>query len=346
MLRRWRSWSSPRRPAANLQRLAAAGAAGDYGFYEAVDYAPARLATRAFERGGAIVHGASPGDDACSRSRIVLLGRPMQHRFERLPEFQATLLLLQERIPKAAAPYVHHAAIAGNRGVSSRPAMPVRVLPRPDTATPEVQFLSNGHYHVMVTNAGGGYSRWKDLAVTRWREDATRDHWGTFCYMRDLASGAFWSAAHQPTLTRAEHYEATSRKARVEFRRQDHDYETRLEIVVSPEDDIELRRLHITNCSRIRARDRRDELCGSGACAARQRTRRIPRSAISSCRRRSWRRARTSCARGGLAPWRARAVDVSSHGGARADPRITCRTKPTVCGLSAAAVRFAEPRGR
>ena len=45
----------------------------------------------------------------------------------------------------------------------------------------------------MITNAGGGYSRWKDIAVTHWREDATRDNWGTFCYLRDVASGEFWS---------------------------------------------------------------------------------------------------------------------------------------------------------
>ena len=57
---------------------------------------------------------------------------------------------------------------------------------RPNTPAPEVQLLSNGRYHVMVTNAGGGYSRWRDLAVTRWREDATRDNWGTFCYLRDV----------------------------------------------------------------------------------------------------------------------------------------------------------------
>ena len=52
----------------------------------------------------------------------------------------------------------------------------------------------------MITNAGGGYSRWKDIAVTRWREDGTCDNWGTFCYIRDMASGEFWSAAFQPTL--------------------------------------------------------------------------------------------------------------------------------------------------
>ena len=104
----------------------------------------------------------------------------------------------------------------------------------------------------MVTNAGGGSSRWKDLAVTRWREDITCDDWGTFCYLRDVASGEFWSTAHQPTLKRTEHYEAIFSEGRAEFRRRDFDLDTHTEIVVSPEDDIELRRVHITNRSRTR----------------------------------------------------------------------------------------------
>jgi cellobiose phosphorylase len=120
------------------------------------------------------------------------------------------------------------------------------------TATPEVQLLSNGRYHVMLSNAGGGYSRWKDLAVTRWREDQTCDNWGSFIYLRDLDSGEFWSATHQPTLKRAQSYEAMFSEGRAEYRRRDDDIESYSEIVVSPEDDIELRRLRVINRSRLR----------------------------------------------------------------------------------------------
>ena len=132
------------------------------------------------------------------------------------------------------------------------PAIAVRSFSGPDTPAPEVQLLSNGRYHVMVTNAGGGYSRWKDLAVTRWREDATSDNWGTFCYIRDVATGAFWSAAHQPTLQPADRFEAVFSEARAEFRSRTHQIESYTEIAVSPEDDVELRRLRLTNCGRTR----------------------------------------------------------------------------------------------
>ncbi len=104
----------------------------------------------------------------------------------------------------------------------------------------------------MITNAGGGYSRWKDTAVTRWREDTTRDNWGTFCYLRDVTSGEFWSTAYQPTLKQPDKYEAILSEARAEFRRRDHDIDTHTVIAVSPEDDIELRRITIRNRSRTR----------------------------------------------------------------------------------------------
>ena len=97
----------------------------------------------------------------------------MQKRFEADPLFQATMLLLQEKIPKATAFYSHSAELSDLRTTNGAAETPVRILSTANTPVPEVQLLSNGRYHVMVTNTGGGYSRWKDLAVTRWREDST-----------------------------------------------------------------------------------------------------------------------------------------------------------------------------
>jgi cellobiose phosphorylase len=239
---------APEEACGNLQRLDKDGLLGKFGFYEAVDYTPSRL-----PRGqrSALVRSFMAHHQGMSLLSLayLILDRPMQRRFESDPLFQATLLLLQERIPKATAFLVHAAELPAIRGTSSDPEIPVRVLDSPDTAAPEVQLLSNGRYHVMLTNAGGGYSRWKDLAVTRWREDATCDNWGTFCYVRDVASGEFWSTAYQPTLKRSPDYEAIFSEGRAEFRRRDHGFETHTEIVVSPEEDIELRRVRITNRS-------------------------------------------------------------------------------------------------
>lgn len=242
---------APERACQNLQRLATEGLAGPFGFYEAIDYTTSRL-----PRGqpGAVIRSFMAHHQGMVLLSLayLLLDRPMQRRFESDPMFQATALLLQERVPKAGAYQVHAAKHSAIRATVGDAQMPVRVLATADTLIPEVQLLSNGSYHVMVTNAGGGYSRWKDLAVTRWREDTTCDNWGTFCYIRDVASATFWSNTHQPTLRRAETYEAIFSVGRAEFRRRDLDYNTHTEIVVSPEDNIELRRVRITNCARTR----------------------------------------------------------------------------------------------
>src|SRR5471030_2034989 len=242
---------SPEAACQNLQRLAGDGLLGQYGMFEAIDYTPARVPRG---QSSAIVRSFMAHHQGMSLLSLayLLLEQPMQKRFVSDPQFQATTLLLQERIPTAIAFHFQTAELSDIRTASIGPEMPMRVVRSSDTPFPEVQLLSNGRYHVMVTNAGGGYSRWKDLAVTRWREDATCDNWGTFCYIRDVKSGVFWSNTHQPTLKRAETYEAIFSEGRAEFRRRDLDYETHTEIVVSPEDDIELRRVRITNRARMR----------------------------------------------------------------------------------------------
>jgi cellobiose phosphorylase len=233
----------------NLQKMSEDGFEGNYGFYEAVDYTPSRL-----PRGQSqvliqtfMVH--HQGMALLSLGHL-LLDKPMQKRFEAEPQFQSSLLLLQEQIPKSTGYYSAATEFADVTISSAYSEM--RVIKTPNTAFPEVQLLSNGKYHVMITNAGGGYSRWKDITVTRWREDSVCDNWGIFCYIRDVEKNEFWSAAFQPTLKEAENYEAVFSQGRAEFRRTDNKIETHTEIIVSPEDDIEIRRMHLTNRSGVK----------------------------------------------------------------------------------------------
>ena len=235
----------------NLQRLAEGGAQGRFGLYEAIDYTPARLPlgqTSALVRSFMVHH---QGMSLLALD-YALLGKPMQRRFESDPQFQATSLLLQERIPRTAAEYIHTSGVPETDSHSRAAEARLRVFADPDRLRPAVQLLSNGHYHVMLSSAGGGYSRCGELAVTRWREDITRDHWGMFCYLRDVASGEYWSTTYQPTLKKTEVFEAIFSDARAEFRVRERDFDAHTEIVVSPEDDIELRRTRITNRSRTR----------------------------------------------------------------------------------------------
>ncbi len=327
---------APEEACLNLEELAAQGLEGKYGFYEAIDYTPTHLPrgqTSAVVRSFMAHH---QGMSLLSLASL-LLNRPMQRRFESDPSFQAIMLLLQERVPKATAFYSHTTELAEvHTALHDVEEMPIRVYTSPDTPVPEVQLLSNGRYHVMVTNAGGGYSRWKDLAVTRWREDSTCDNWGAFCYIRDVTTGAFWSTAYQPTLKASRQYEAIFSEGRAEFRRRDQDFDTHTEIAVSPEDDIELRRITITNrtrTSRMIEVTSYAEVVLASACSGRA----APGLQQSLCPDRDHPRAAgQSSARAGPAP-----LKNSRHGcsiswlctGLRP---VKSPMRPTVCGLSAA----------
>ena len=178
----------------------------------------------------------------------VLLDKPMQRRFRVIRCFAPQICCSRSGFPRPLRPVFPHASEASATHIRSAEAEgTMRVFTDPSGPSPEVHLLSNGTYHVVVTSAGGGYSRWRDLAVTRWREDATRDAFGTLCYLRDIQTQAVWSTAWQPTCVACKPYEAIFTQARAEFRRRDKEIETHAEISVSPEDDIELRRVTLTN---------------------------------------------------------------------------------------------------
>jgi len=231
----------------NYQRMADLGAHGSYGWYEAIDFTPKRLPEGKL---CAVVHAYMAHHQGMSLVAIqnVLLDGRMRDRFHADPLIQATELLLQELPPR-------HVALAEPRFEEVEFIAPIREIrasfPRsyksPHSATPQTQLLANGHYSLMVTAAGGGYSKWRNTAITRWREDPTRDAWGSFIYIRDMRSGRIWSATYQPTDKEPDDYTVIFHEDHAEYHRRDGDIMTTLNIVVSPEDNGEVRRLSITN---------------------------------------------------------------------------------------------------
>jgi cyclic beta-1,2-glucan synthetase len=246
---------APKEVLENLGRLQKEGMNGRYGFYEAIDYTPERFPPD--QKGGVILRTWMAHHQGMSLLALdnLLNGSPMQRRFHADPRIQAADLLLQERVPQLVPlknPPIETAEhVPSGRRVA---APPVRRYTTPHTLSPRAHLLSNGSYSVMVTNSGSGYSRRQQLAMTRWREDITTDTWGTFVFIRDLDTGDFWSTTYQPSGREAEDYEVTFSLDRAIWRRVDAGLETRTEVVVSPEDDAELRRVSITNHSQ-RARN-------------------------------------------------------------------------------------------
>ncbi len=231
----------------NFARLSNAGAAGRYGFREALDYTARRLPEGASV---AIVKSYMAHHQGMALVALgnVLNDRAMVERFHADPIVEATELLLQERVPRdvlVARPRAEEVKSAADVRDLVPPVL--RRFTSPHDAIPRTHVLSNGRYAVMVTAAGSGYSRWRDVAVTRWREDVTRDSWGSYLFLRDMHTGAVWSAGHQPSGTEADNYEVNYSEDHAEFSRRDGSIATGLTIVVSAEHDAEIRRVSLTN---------------------------------------------------------------------------------------------------
>jgi cyclic beta-1,2-glucan synthetase len=237
----------PKAAMRNFDRLQKLGGRGPYGWYEALDFSPARLpegtamapvrAFMAHHQGMILVAIANVLKDGMFRTW-----------FHSNSIIQASELLLQERTPgdsdrtresvdeMQSAPALLELAAAVPRRFTS-----------PHHVAPRTHLLSNGNYSVMLTAAGSGYSRWRDIAVTRWREDSTCDPWGFYVFLRDVANGEVWSAGYQPVGREPDSYDVAFFEDHAQISRRDGPILTSTEILVSGEDDAEVRRVSITN---------------------------------------------------------------------------------------------------
>lgn len=235
---------APALAAGNLRRMAEEGLLGETGFYEALEYAPARLPQGERQ---VLVRAQLARHQAATLLALArhLQGEPMQRRFQRDPELRAALGLLQEASPAAGAepPLRYEAVAAAGAVASTRPY--ARVL-KPDGAPlPEVQLLSNGRYHLALDSAGAAISRWEGVRLTR----AGHGETGLVCHVRDTASGATWANLVLPGAAAPDEAEAVLAEGRASLRRLDHGIEMRTDAVVAPADDVELRRIRIVNRS-------------------------------------------------------------------------------------------------
>ncbi|MBK8020023.1 MAG: hypothetical protein IPK19_01045 [Chloroflexi bacterium] len=237
----------PRAVIDNLCQLVRVGALDTYGLIEAVDYTSSRLP---LGRQRALVQEYMAHHQGMILLSLVnfLQEEIMVQRFHANPEIQSVDLLLLEQMPtQIEEKQIPPASV---ESTAQEEAIPLNLAPWELPAggmLPQVHYLSNGRYAVMLTGAGSGYSQWKGRAITRWRADTTLDEWGTWLYLHDRESGDLWSAGRQPIGGEPERLQAIFHPHKVELVRRDHGMTSRLEVVVPPDDDLEIRRLSVTN---------------------------------------------------------------------------------------------------
>lgn len=233
----------------NLKKLDDLGLLRDYGYYEAIDFS--RQPIRGGGRGVMVQTYMAHHEGMGFLSLVNFLNNnSIQRYFHSDARVRAVETLLHERIP--VLPPTHHIStrtrafsVEGIGEVSPS----VSKFDTPHTATPKTQLLHNGRYGLMITNSGGGYSRWNNLDITRWRSDRTCDSWGTFCYIYEPHSNKLWSNTYHPVGGKPETYSAEFALDRAVFRRTDNGIHTETEVIVSPEDDVEIRKITLINRS-------------------------------------------------------------------------------------------------
>jgi cyclic beta-1,2-glucan synthetase len=241
------------RAQANFALLASMGAAGNYGFYEALDFTPSRLRE---DQSVAIVRNYMAHHQGMTIVAIAncLRDGEMRNRFHREPMIQSCELLLQERMPRDIA-IAHPRAEEVNIATDASDSTPyVRKLTDTHSANPITHLLSNGAYSIMITATGAGYSRWHETAISRWSADTTREEDGCYIFIKDVASGDIWTSAGQDIRKSAVTPKAGTNiifsEAHAEFVRHDNHLLTQMDVVVSGEENAEVRRVSLTNNSR------------------------------------------------------------------------------------------------
>ncbi len=243
----------PNETVKNLKKMVTLGMLGDYGFYESMDFS---RQNQRYGKRGIVVEAYMAHHQGMAFLALInfLHGKPFSRRFHNDPRVRAFEGLLQERIP--ALPPLHLTSARHSEqdylGDDSSTAEG-SVFSSPHTLTPRSLLLSNGVFSSMVTDKGDGYSQWRNLELTRWRSDQTCDGIGTFCYFYELEDDYLWSSAYQPVSTDAEDCSVEFSLDRAVFRRAYKDLHSEMEVIVSQEDNVEIRRVTLTNKS---SRDR------------------------------------------------------------------------------------------
>ena len=231
----------------NLERLAGLGARGRYGYYDAIDFTPQRVPEGSDHAVVLNFMAHHQGMSIVAVANAVFEGR-MRDRFHSDPVIEAAELLLQEKAPRdtpIATVRTEAEERTGSPAVEQSPDM--RIIADPKRALRSTSLMSNGRYSVMVTATGSGYSRWNDLAVTRWQADPTEDRHGTYLFLTDVATGDWWSATIEPRQAAGEHCITRFSDDKASFVKTVGSLRSEVEVIIVSEGMGEGRRITIVN---------------------------------------------------------------------------------------------------
>ncbi|HEU4734444.1 MAG TPA: glucoamylase family protein, partial [Kofleriaceae bacterium] len=228
----------------NLAQLESIGMLGQFGFYEAADFHPAR----------------APGDRPAlvfsymahhEGMGLISIANHLVHdaiieRFQADPHVRSGVLLVDERPPGAVPAEPTPTEPTESYDVARTPAATLTGW-EPDRRTMQVWALGNDRLTSFVTADGGGGLVWRGLAITRWEPDPVADRTGIWIYLRDLDTGEVIGAAPAPLGGWPADARVRFEAGSVELRRRHGELAIRLKIAVGAGDDVEVRELEVAN---------------------------------------------------------------------------------------------------
>lgn len=239
---------SPEVSMKNIKVLLEQGMEGRYGFYEAMDYTP----SKAYDKGPHIIHSYMTHHQGMILNSInnYFNNFILQTRFHSDAAIKAGEVLLQEKIPLRVilAKEIKEEISAVEKSNRFTDKI-VRNYSDVQGHIPQCHILSNGTYTTMINSHGGGYSTTGCMQITRWREDPLRKKNGLQIFIRHLNTNTTWSMAYDLLDIEPDAYKVSFYPEKAEISRRDEEFDSFMEVYVSPEDNVEIRKIKITNHS-------------------------------------------------------------------------------------------------
>ncbi|MBC7617444.1 MAG: carbohydrate-binding protein, partial [Candidatus Saccharibacteria bacterium] len=241
---------SPQCAILNFKVLETLGARGRYGFIEALDYSTAgRTGSEVFTPVDTVM-AHHLGMSIVALANVLLAGPVLRWGMANA-HVRAVSSLLHERVPREipvlqALPVVHESQLPRAR----EPGLLREVVPG-EAALEPTHIVSNGRYSVLLRANGAGKSTWGKTGINRARDDALRDEYGSFFYVKWGRKVQPVSTTQHPAPDGAAHYRSVFHADRVCFDAQWSDLQAYTTVWVSPEDDIEFRQVELRNLGEV-----------------------------------------------------------------------------------------------
>ena len=229
----------------NIKELEKLGMNQKYGFYESIDYTPIRMPKGKKE---AIVKTYMAHHQALILLSIYnfLQENKLQKSFLKNPEIGAIQVLLQENIPEKRMVTKEEKLKPVKIKYHNYDNQAQRIYTKFNPRMVNINVLANENYTIVMDQRGRGYSKYKQYLINRFHETSEETQ-GIFFFIKNVKNKRIWSTNEMPYLAKSDKYEVVFKEDSNKIKRLDGSIETVTKVGISPEKNVEIRRIELKN---------------------------------------------------------------------------------------------------